>query len=123
MFRHMPVRLRAHEAHGPTPPIRSTVMCVMYPGGGLSIGGNLTSGPMYVWASRWSSSGAPPSVIRPRVHADVADLAMLRKMPGHYLVAVEADPHDRYLRFTVGFDRHQVGESGGLEDSDGGFWE
>lgn len=30
---------------GPTPPIRSTAMWVMYPGGGLSIGGNFTSGP------------------------------------------------------------------------------
>ncbi len=30
---------------GPTPEIRSTLMWVMYPGGGLSIGGKRTSGP------------------------------------------------------------------------------
>jgi hypothetical protein len=32
-------------AQGPTPEIRSTPMWVMYPGGGLSIGGKRTSGP------------------------------------------------------------------------------
>src|SRR6266498_3929148 len=32
-------------AHGPTPATRSTEMWVMYPGGGLSIGGKRTSGP------------------------------------------------------------------------------
>ncbi len=32
-------------AHGPTPVTRSTLMWVMYPGGGLSIGGKRTSGP------------------------------------------------------------------------------
>jgi len=32
-------------AHGPTPATRSTVMWVMYPGGGLSMGGKRTSGP------------------------------------------------------------------------------
>jgi hypothetical protein len=34
-----------HVAHGPTPPTRSTLMRMTCPGGGLSIGGNLTSGP------------------------------------------------------------------------------
>ena len=33
------------SAHGPTPATRSTEMWVMYPGGGLSIGGKRTSGP------------------------------------------------------------------------------
>jgi hypothetical protein len=32
-------------AHGPTPVTRSTQMWVMYPGGGLSMGGKRTSGP------------------------------------------------------------------------------
>ena len=32
-------------AQGPTPEIRSTVMWVMYPGGGLSMGGKRTPGP------------------------------------------------------------------------------
>jgi len=37
--------LAGHGTHGPTPPRRSTVMRVTYPGGGLSMGGNLTPGP------------------------------------------------------------------------------
>ena len=32
-------------AQGPTPETRSTVICVIYPGGGLSTGGKRTSGP------------------------------------------------------------------------------
>ena len=32
-------------AHGPTPDTRFTVMWVIYPGGGLSVGGNRTPGP------------------------------------------------------------------------------
>ena len=35
-------------------------------GGGSGIGGNLVPGPRYVSARRWSSSGAPPSVILAR---------------------------------------------------------
>ncbi len=31
--------------HGPTPPIRSTVMCITRPGGGSAMGGKVTSGP------------------------------------------------------------------------------
>jgi hypothetical protein len=36
---------QCYSVHGPTPATRSTVMWVMYPGGGLSIGGKRTSGP------------------------------------------------------------------------------
>jgi hypothetical protein len=32
-------------AHGPTPDTRFTLMWVMYPGGGLPVGGNRTPGP------------------------------------------------------------------------------
>jgi hypothetical protein len=35
----------SRAAQGPTPEMRSTVMRVMYPGGGLSMGGKRTPGP------------------------------------------------------------------------------
>jgi len=38
-------RYRQRCAQGPRPETRSTVMCVIYPGGGLSMGGKRTSGP------------------------------------------------------------------------------
>jgi hypothetical protein len=34
-----------HSHQGPTPPTRSIVMCVTYPGGGSVMGGNTTAGP------------------------------------------------------------------------------
>ena len=36
---------QAPQRHGPTPPSRSAVIRTTTPGGGLSIGGNFTSGP------------------------------------------------------------------------------
>ena len=41
----IPGAVRYQVAQGPTPPMRSTAMRVTYPGGGLSMGGNLTFGP------------------------------------------------------------------------------
>lgn len=43
--------------------MRSTRIRVMNPGGGSAIGGKVTPGPTYVWASRCRSSGAPPSCL------------------------------------------------------------
>jgi hypothetical protein len=47
---------------GPMPRIFVGVIRMTIPGGGLSMGGNLTSGPMYRCASCCSSSAAPPGV-------------------------------------------------------------
>ena len=46
------------------PEIRSTAIRIVHPPGGFGKFGKTTSGPMYVYASRWSVSGAPPSTTR-----------------------------------------------------------
>ena len=46
------------------PETRSTRTRVTNPGGGSGMAGKTALGPMYVCASRCSSSGAPPSVMR-----------------------------------------------------------
>jgi hypothetical protein len=56
--------VRRGAFHGPTPPMRFGVILVTNPGGGSGMFGNTTSGPMYVYASRWRTSAAPPSVTR-----------------------------------------------------------
>ena len=55
--------LEPQPTHGPLPPTRSTVRCRTRPGGGLSIGGNLTPSPRNRGASACNNSGAPPSVM------------------------------------------------------------
>src|SRR6266536_949965 len=57
-------RLGRGGSTGPTPPIRSGVILLTNPGGGSGMFGNTRSGPRYVWARRWSVSGAPPSFTR-----------------------------------------------------------
>jgi hypothetical protein len=51
----------------------------------------------------------------PWVAADVAELPVLGQVARDELVAVEPDPHDRYLRTSVRFERDQVGESRALQ--------
>jgi hypothetical protein len=59
--------LATQLAHGPMPVTRSILIRVTNPDGGLSPGGNTTSGPRYFFASGRRTSGAPPSetVARP----------------------------------------------------------
>jgi hypothetical protein len=55
----------------------------------------------------------------PAVVADVAQLAVVGKVAGHYLVAVEADPHDGHLGAAVWVQSHQVRQGRGLEHCPG----
>src|SRR5918999_1137437 len=119
-------------------------MWVMYPGGGSGMGGNLIPGPRYVPASRWSSSGPPPSVIlasavddqvmlqtelvallsldrqgNARVALYVLDLPVARQVPAHDLVAVQAHPDAAHLRRSVWIQRYQVSQGRRLDDCAG----
>jgi hypothetical protein len=108
-------------------------MRVTNPGGGFGIGGNTTSGPRYVRASRWSISGAPPSVTRAVPYTTryssrpqsftfvdgteiatrgsrrrVPELALLGDRCEHDLVRLDADPCGGDLRRAVLVQRDDV---------------
>ena len=131
---------QAAQAHGPTPPSRSAAMWTTTPGGGSSIGGNFTSGPRYVCASRCEQLRAaalddPGAAVHDEVlaqahrvrlgaldrqrHArvahDVVELAARAERGEDDVVALEADPDEADLRAAVGRDRDEVRERVALE--------
>ncbi len=55
----------------------------------------------------------------PAVVADVAHLAVLRKVGRHDLVAVETDPYHCYLRTAVRVQGHEVSQGRGLRHRSG----
>ena len=132
---------RNYVLHGPTPPMRSTAMCITWPGGGSSIGGNLISGPevdagkplqelrrsarlesrttvddeVLLEAGRLHD-GALDRERDTRVAGDVAELPLREaEMPGDDLVALEPDPDAGHLRRAVPVERDQVRERAGLD--------
>jgi hypothetical protein len=68
-----------------------------------------------MWASSWRSCGPPPS----RIALEVPHLLADAEVGEHDLVAVEADPDDRDLWRAIGVERHQMGESSGLQQCSG----
>ena len=102
--------------------MRWGVILVTNPGGGSVMFGKTTSGPMYVYARRWRTSAAPPSVTcRPvyrevleqtplvrrgrrdregdaRVSAEIPQLPLIRQCRQDDLIPLDSHPGGRDLR-------------------------